>query len=44
MEMFLKRSNGMSGVAILYVEIYVLYIEIFMDYKIYLWTKNIFMD
>ena len=28
---------GMSGVAILYVEIYVLYIEIFMD-------LNIFMD
>ena len=31
---------GMSSVAILYVEIYVLYIEIFMGYNIYLWTKK----
>ena len=34
----------MTGVAILYVEKYVLYIEMCMDKKIYLWTKNIFVD
>ena len=28
---YLSLGYGMSGVAILYVEIYVLYIEIFMD-------------
>ena len=31
---------GMSSVAILYVEIYMLYIEIFMGQNIYLWTKK----
>ena len=36
-------TYGMSSVAILYVEIYVLYIEIFMGLNIYLWTKKIFM-
>ena len=30
---------GMSGVAILYEKIYVLYIEIFMDLKIYMCSK-----
>ena len=30
-ELYLSLGYGMSGVAILYVEIYVLYIEIFMD-------------
>ena len=35
---------GMSGVAILYVEIYVLYIKICMDLKKYLWTKNIYLS
>ena len=34
----------MSGVAILYVEIYVLYIEIFMDKKYIYGVKNIFVD
>ena len=33
-------TYGMSSVAILYVEIYVLYIEIFMGLNIYLWTKK----
>ena len=42
---------GMSGGAVLYVETYVfnieiflVYTEIFMELKIYLWLKNIFVD